>query len=288
MKAITSVERYKKTTYVKNSVKEFILVISIILVLLPFLWAIILSFKSNGEILSGTLSFPEVLRWENYEKAWNTIDFLVLIKNTLIISVVAISISIFINILSSFALARMDFGKGRLQNAFYVYFIIGLLVPVFVLIYPVFVMNNAIGTIDTLWAVILPYIGWSAPMNTLLLVGAFKTIPKSLEEAAVIDGCSPWKILWKVDVPVVRSAIITAIIIQFLGTWNEFAVSVVMLTSPEVQTISLAASKFVGIHNTDFGAMAAAVVILSIPQVIAFTYFQKFIVADMTAGSVKG
>jgi len=288
MKEIASVEKYKKKRYLTNGTKEFLLLISIILILLPFLWAIVLSFKNNSEILSGTLSFPEVIRWENYEKAWETIDFFVLVKNTLIISVVAISISIAINILSSYAISRMDFGTGKLQKIFYVYFIIGLLVPVFVLIYPVFVMNSAIGTIDSLWAVILPYIGWSAPMNTLLLVGAFKTIPKSLEEAAVIDGCSPWKILWKVDMPIVRSAIITAITIQFLGTWNEFAVSVVMLTSPEVQTISLAASKFVGIHNTDFGAMAAAVVILSIPQVIAFTYFQKFIVADMTAGSVKG
>lgn len=288
MKQVETIERYKRTQAAKKAGYEFLLVISIILILLPFAWAIILSLKTNSEILSGSLGFPETPAWENYVKAWNTIDFPVLVRNTLVISAVAISISIFLTILGSFAISRINIGRGKLQKFFYTYFIIGLIVPVFVLLYPIYLMNNALGTVDTLWGVIIPYIGWSAPMNSLILVGAFKTIPKSVEEAAVIDGCKPWQILFKVDVPIIRPAIVTVIIISFLATWNEFAVSVVMLTSPEVQTISLAASKFVGIHATDYGSMAAAVVILSIPQVAAFAYFQKFIVSDMSAGSVKG
>ena len=124
-------------------------------------------------------------------------------------------------------------------------------------------------------------------MVTMLLVSAFNTIPASLEEAAVIDGCGTFKLLIRIDIPVIRSAIVTMLIIQFLAIWNEFAVSVIMLTSPEVQTIALASAKFVGIHTTDYGAMAAAVVLLSMPQVAVFSLFQKYVTGDLTAGSVK-
>ncbi len=287
MKQMTIEGAYNRKKTVKKIAFEIILAISVILMLIPFIGVIILSLKPNSEILAGTLGLPATPEWANYTKSMEMIDFPRMIGNTIFVSVITMLIVIVLTVCGSFAISRVNIGKGKLQRFFYVYFIIGLIIPVFVMIYPIYKMNNMIGTVDTLWGVILPYIGWSAPMNTLILVSAFNTIPKTLEEAAVIDGCSPFKILTKVDIPIIKTAITTVLIINFLGIWNEFAVSVIMLTSPDVQVISLAATKFVGIHNTDFGAMAATVVMLSIPQVLAFSYFQKYIVADTTAGAVK-
>lgn len=288
MKNDETIRQYRTKRIIKRSGYEFALFISIILILLPFFWAIVISLKTTTEINSGALSLPQQPAWSNYQKAASIIDFPVLVRNTLIVAVVAISISIFLTILGSFAIGRIKFGMGKLQKLFYTYFIIGQIIPVFVMLYPIYLMMNSIHAVDTLWGVIIPYIGWSAPMNTLILVGAFKTIPSEIEEAAVMDGCKTWQILFKVDVPIIRSAIVTVAIISFLSTWNEFAVSVIMLTSPQVQTISLAASKFKGMYSTDYGAMAAAVVMLSIPQIAAFAYFQKFIVSDTAAGASKG
>ena len=278
---------YKRKSLAKKSVYEVILVISIIIMLIPFIGILYLSIKPNAEILAGDLSIPAAAEWGNYLKAFETIDFGTMIKNTMIIALVTLTAEFVLGIMGSFAISRFKIGKGKLQRFFYTYFIVGLIIPVFLLIYPIYKMNFMLGTLDTLWAVILPYIGWSAPMVTMLLVSAFNTIPASLEEAAVIDGCGTFKLLTRIDRPVIRSAIVTMLIIQFLAIWNEFAVSVIMLTSPEVQTIALASAKFVGIHTTDYGAMAAAVVLLSMPQVAVFSLFQKYVTGDLTAGSVK-
>ena len=271
----------------KRTACEVVLAISIVLMLVPFLGILYLSVKPNAEILAGNLSLPLAAEWANYAKALSAIDFVTMIRNTMIVAVITIAAEFVLGITGSFAISRFKIGTGKLQRFFYVYFIIGIIIPVFVLIYPVYKMNFMLGTLDTLWAVILPYIGWSAPMNTMLLVSAFNNIPDTLEEAAVIDGCGTFRLLTQIDMPIIRPAITTMLIINFLAIWNEFAVSVIMLTSPEVQTISLASAKFVGIHTTDYGAMAAAVVLLSIPQVAVFSMFQKYVTADMTAGAVK-
>ncbi len=278
---------YKRKSMLKKTVYEVILAISIVLMLVPFLGILYLSIKPNGDILAGDLGLPAAAEWANYAKAFATIDFATMIRNTLIVAVITIAAEFVLGITGSFAISRFKIGTGRLQHFFYVYFIIGIIIPVFVLIYPIYKMNFMLGTLDSLWAVILPYIGWSAPMNTMILVSAFNNIPDTLEEAAVIDGCGTFRLLTRIDMPIIRSAITTMLIINFLAIWNEFAVSVIMLTSPEVQTISLASAKFVGIHTTDYGAMAAAVVLLSIPQVAVFSLFQKYVTADMTAGAVK-
>lgn len=278
---------YKRKIMLKRTACEVVLAISIVLMLVPFLGILYLSVKPNAEILAGNLSLPLAAEWANYAKALSAIDFVTMIRNTMIVAVITIAAEFVLGITGSFAISRFKIGTGKLQHFFYVYFIIGIIIPVFVLIYPVYKMNFMLGTLDTLWAVILPYIGWSAPMNTMLLVSAFNNIPDTLEEAAVIDGCGTFRLLTQIDMPIIRPAITTMLIINFLAIWNEFAVSVIMLTSPEVQTISLASAKFVGIHTTDYGAMAAAVVLLSIPQVAVFSMFQKYVTADMTAGAVK-
>lgn len=278
---------YKRKSVCKKTIYEVILAISIVLMLVPFLGILYLSIKPNADILAGDLSLPAAAEWGNYAKAFATIDFATMIRNTLIVAVITIAAEFVLGITGSFAISRFKIGTGRLQHFFYVYFIVGIIIPVFVLIYPIYKMNFMLGTLDSLWAVILPYIGWSAPMNTMILVSAFNNIPDTLEEAAVIDGCGTFRLLTRIDMPIIRSAITTMLIINFLAIWNEFAVSVIMLTSPEVQTISLASAKFVGIHTTDYGAMAAAVVLLSIPQVAVFSLFQKYVTADMTAGAVK-
>lgn len=280
-------KNYEKRALAKKGIYEIILFVSVILMLIPFLTVLYFSIKPTSQIVTGDLSFPHPPEWNNYIKAISTIDFGTMIKNTLHIAVFTLIGEFTLGLFGAYALSRFKIGTGKLQRVLYVYMIIGIIVPSFVYLYPLYKMNNIFGLINTHWAVILPYIGWSAPMSVLMLSSAFSTVPDALEEAAVMDGCGPLRLLLQVELPVIRSSVVTLLVINFLSIWNEFAVSVVMLQYPEVQPISLAATKFVGINATDYGAMVAAVVMLSIPQVSVFSFFQKYVTADLTAGSVK-
>ena len=156
------------------------------------------------------------------------------------------------------------------------------------MILPIYLVMVKAGLYDTLWATILTHIGWTAPMNMMIMVAGFKNVPDSLEEAAIIDGCNIWQVLFKILLPVVKPVISTALILTFLAVWNDFPLAKIMLNSPDVRTISIAAAYFKGQFSTNYALMTAGCVILIVPQLLIFTIFQKYIIDGVTAGAVKG
>jgi raffinose/stachyose/melibiose transport system permease protein len=124
-------------------------------------------------------------------------------------------------------------------------------------------------------------------MNTMIIVGSFKNVPATLDEAAAIDGCGCFGIFFHIDLPLIKSAVITCLIVCFLGCWNEYPLTSIIINSEKLQTVALAASKFRGLYSTDYASMAAGLVILSVPQIVFFSFFQKYIVEGMCSGAVK-
>lgn len=269
-------------------IPQILLFLLVVLMTIPLIWIIFLSLKTNVEIFNEPFALPAIPRWDNYVEAIKVMGLSVLIRNTLLIASISITGGMFMTIISSFAISRMRFGKDRLQNIFYIFFISGVIVPVFVILFPVYIITVKLGLVDTLWAMILPYLGWAAPMNTLIMVGSFRSISTSLEEAAIIDGCGLMKIIFRIEVPILIPTIATTFIISFLGIWNDFPLSVVMLTSPNVRTVALAASYFKGLYSLNYSLMTAGIIILLVPQLIVFSFFQKYIVEGISSGSVKG
>lgn len=254
----------------------------------PVFWLIYLSLKTNTEILTDPMGLPESLQFQNYVDAFNTIPFFSMIKNTVIVICIAVPTALVFSIFAAFALGRMRFGSGRLQNSVYSYFVCGVIMPTCVMILPIYLVMVKVGLYDTLWSTILTHIGWTAPMNMMILVAGFKSIPDSLEEAAIIDGCNSWQILFKVLVPCAKPVISTALILTFLACWNDFPLAKIMLNSPDVRTLSIAAAYFKGTFSTNYALMTAGCVILIVPQLTIFTIFQKYIIDGVTAGAVKG
>lgn len=125
-------------------------------------------------------------------------------------------------------------------------------------------------------------------MNMMIMVTGFKNVPDSLEEAAIIDGCNIWQLLFRILIPVTKPVISTAFILTFLSVWNDFALAKIMLNSPEVRTLSIAAMYFKGVYSTNYALMTAGCVILILPQLLIFTIFQRYIIDGVTAGAVKG
>jgi raffinose/stachyose/melibiose transport system permease protein len=258
------------------------------IVMLPFLWMILLSFKSNSEILTSPFSLPVSLSLENYRSAIATLDLILMYKNTIIIAVITVVVVIIITFMSSFALSRMVFKSGKLKGGLYYFLLLGLAIPPFILLFPIYRITIMFDLMNTHASLILPYIATSISFNTLLFMGFLKGFPKELEEAAIIDGCNLFTLCKSVVLPIIIPVIATIFIFNILYVWNEFPFAVTLISSDSLTTVPLGISEFKGRWNIDYGGIIAATVLVMIPQLIFYGFFQKYIIAGMTAGAVKG
>ncbi|MNO12512.1 Trehalose transport system permease protein SugB [compost metagenome] len=259
-----------------------------LLVLLPFLWMLLLSFKTNSDILSNPFSLPKALSFDNYKRALSTLNMGLLYKNTFIIAAITIVIEIVITFMSSYALARMVFRSERLRRSVTALLMTGLAIPAFILLFPVYRLTIAFGLLNTYASLILPYIATSISFNTLLFTGFLRGFPREIEEAAIIDGTGLLTLAKSVVLPIIMPVVATVFIFNMLYIWNEFPFAVTLISNEGMTTISLGISQFKGRFNIDYGGIIAASTLLIIPQLVFFAIFQRFIIEGMTAGAVKG
>lgn len=271
----------------KKTAMYILMVLITLLVVFPFIWMLVLSFKTNSEILSSPLSLPNSLNVENYRNAFKTLDFLSLYGNTLFVCVISLVIELIITFFSSFVLSRMEFKNRKVVSIIYGFLIMGLSISPFILLFPVYKINVAFG-LRGLLALVFPYVATSISFNTLLLVGYLKSLPTEIDEAAVIDGCSIWDLMLKVILPMAKPVIATIVIFNVLYIWNEYPFASVMLRDISDYTLSMGASFFKGTYTVDYGGIVASSVLIIIPELIFYGIFQKNIVEGMTAGAVKG
>jgi len=272
---------------VKRTLSEIIVLFFVVVTLVPILWIFLMSIKSNIEIFNFPLMLPYRPRWDNYRTAWERVSLPHLAGNTMYIAVFALSIGTTLGILSSFVIARFRHFP-KLTKIFYTYYMSGIITPVFILLLPVFLIVSRFGLTDNHWGLILTYIGWSAAMNTLLLVAAFRNVPSELEEAAAIDGCGTLRICWQIFVPAIKPTLATVLLLSFLGVWNEFPLASVLIFNPGQYTIALATSFFKGMYSIDYAVMTSAIMLIVLPQLILFAFFQRFVIEGVTAGAIKG
>ena len=271
----------------KKTTMYILMAIITVLVVFPFVWMLVLSFKTNSEILSTPLSLPKTLNLENYKHALETLNFPKLYGNTLFVCIISLIIELVITFLSYFVLARMEFKNKKLKKLLYGFLIMGLSISPFILLFPVYKINVFFGLRGKL-ALIFPYVATSISFNTLLLVGYLKSLPTEIDEAAVIDGCTIWDLMVRVILPMTKPVIATIVIFNVLYIWNEFPFASVMLRDVSDYTLSMGASFFKGTYTVDYGGIVASSVMIIIPELIFYGIFQKNIVEGMTAGAVKG
>jgi raffinose/stachyose/melibiose transport system permease protein len=266
----------------------FLIYIITFVVMIPFLWMLLLSFKTNSEILNSPFSLPDSFSFHNYQKAIETLDILLMYKNTFIIAGITIVGQIIITFMSSFALSRMVFKSNKLKSGLNFYFLLGLAIPPFILLFPVYRLTIELGLMDTHASLVLPYIATSISFNSLLFIGFLKGFPKEIEEAAIIDGCNLFSLCRKIVLPMIMPVVATIFIFNILYVWNEFPFAVTLISDESLSTIPLGISEFKGRWSIDYGGIIAASILIMIPQLVFFGFFQKYIIEGMTAGAVKG
>ena len=257
-----------------------------LLVIIPLLWMVLLSFKTNTEIMTSPLSMPKSLNFENYKHAMEILNYGQLYGNTMFVCAASIVLELVITFFSSFVIARMEFNK-KIKGLLYTYLIAGLSISPFILLFPVYKINVFLGLSGKM-GLILPYVATSISFNTLLLVGYLKTLPMEIDEAALMDGCNIWQLMLKVILPMTKPVIATVVIFNVLYIWNEFPFASIMLRDVTDYTLSMGASFFKGTYTVDYGGIIASSIMIIIPELIFYGVFQKNIVEGMTAGAVKG
>ncbi|WP_325176732.1 carbohydrate ABC transporter permease [Paenibacillus alkalitolerans] len=279
----------KAAAYSRNNVPLTMLAYAVtFLVMIPLLWMVLLSFKSNEDILNHPFTLPKAVSFENYARALETLNLGLMYKNTFIIAIVTIVIEILITFMSSYALARMVFRSEKLRRSITAFLLMGLAIPAFILLFPVYRITIMLGLNNTYASLVLPYIATAISFNTLLFTGFLRGFPREVEEAAVIDGCGLISLGRSVVFPIVMPVVATVFIFNVLYIWNEFPFAVTLISDDSLTTISLGISQFKGRFNIDYGGSIAASMLIIIPQLVFFGFFQRFIIEGMTAGAVKG
>jgi raffinose/stachyose/melibiose transport system permease protein len=252
----------------------------------PFIFMVFTSLKSPAELLGGSpFSPPTEVRWGNYPRAWDTGKIGQFGLNSLIITIIKVPLGILISALAAFVLSRLRF---RFQQVLFLLFVMGTMIPVQVAMIPLFDTMQRANLLNTYIGVILPYIAFGLPYQIFLLRGFFKDIPRELDEAARIDGCSNFGLFWRVIIPLSIPALTALFIIDFVATWNEFAIALVLLPSPEMWTIPLGLQSFQGRFSTQYHLLNAAIVTSIVPVIVVYVLFQRYFISGLTTGAVKG
>jgi raffinose/stachyose/melibiose transport system permease protein len=257
------------------------------IIVLPLLWIVLLSFEPNSHILAQPFSLSH-LGIGSYQTALKTLHLLTLYKNTFVLAICSVTIGVVISFMSSFALSRMVFRHRRLQSTLRYFFLAGLAVPVYVLLFPVYRLDLEFHVFGTYLALILPYVAVSIPFNTLLFTGFLAQLPSEIEEAAVVDGSGLITLCLRVVIPLMRPVLATVTVFNAIYVWNEFPFAVTLINKASLTTIALGVSQFQGVYSIDYGAMMASATMVLVPQLVIYAVFQKQVVAGLTLGAVKG
>jgi raffinose/stachyose/melibiose transport system permease protein len=271
-------------------IQYFILSIVVVIMFVPIVILIFGSLKTTGDMYSQPYTIPNPPHWENLWGILSTPVFWVMLRNSVIVMLGTTAGVVFVCGLAAFVFARLDFrGKGWFFNLFTV----GLMFPINVAILPVyFVLRQLdemnIPMIDTLWGVILVQLAFQISGNIMILRGFFTAIPSELQDAAYIDGCNNFDLVWRILLPLARPALAAVAALTMIVSWNDLLVPLIVLNSDELWTLPLGTMQFQGQYAQDLALVSAFVALSAIPTVIFYIFAERQIVSGLTAGAVKG
>jgi N-acetylglucosamine transport system permease protein len=262
---------------------------------LPLLWAIVSSFKTNTEFLGDPFSLPGAAHVENFGRAWTVANIGQYFVNSVIVVVISVPLTMLLGAMAAYVLARYEFPGNRIV---YFGFVAGLIFPVFLALVPLFfvVRNTAnlplIGELlglNSHLSLALVYVAFSLPFTVFFLTAFFRTLPDSIAEAAIVDGCSHFGLFFRVMLPMAKPGLISIGLFNVLGHWNQYVLPVVLMNEQDKKVLAqgLASLAISQGYRGDWTALFAGLVIALLPVLIVYVLFQKQVQAGLTAGVLK-
>jgi ABC-type glycerol-3-phosphate transport system permease component len=250
----------------------------------PFLWVVLTSIRPQSEIFTdGFRLVSETVTLQNYQELFNS-DFPLFIRNSLVVCLTATFLSVSISSLAAYSFSRRRF---RLRNFLLALFAFSQLFPFIVLITPIYTIFVGLGLVNTYIGLIIVYIAITIPFSVYLLLGYLDSVPRSLDEAALIDGCTTVGAIFRVVLPVAWPGVATTAIYAFIVAWEEFLLALTLMTDRQLMTVPVGLAGFFGEYTTQWDLVMAASVIATLPTLVLFFIVQKKLASGLAAGSVK-
>lgn len=274
---------------VKKAVFFVMTILFLLFTIGPFIWTFIIAITPQAALFLPTSDFlPEHITWSNFQNLFSgsrrSITYFNGLKNSIKAVVLTISIGVPISMMSAYALSRMEFrGRKIIKNAL----LITMVIPVMATIIPLYKMFAAGKMLDNMFWLCVVYVSSYLPMATWMISNYFATIPKELEEAALIDGCGLCNAFFKIILPLSYPIVLSVSLIMFLNTWSQFQIPLILASSMDTKPMAIVVSEFVTKDSVDYGLIAAAGIIALIPPAFCAIIFRKYLISGMIKGSVK-
>lgn len=270
-----------------------------VIVIYPMAWSLVAAFKTDAEIFRTPWSIPASLQYENFSRAWTKAQIGAYIGNTFLVIIPAIFFTLLLSSMAAYVLARFEFAGKRLLSTM---FLVGMMFPVFLALVPLYLVMRYIKEftgfpmLNTFHGLIIVYIAYSLSWTIFFMTGFFKTLPKEIAEAAMIDGASHSQVFFKVMLPLSKPGLVSAGIFNFLGQWNQFILPTVLMSNANVEAgqtryvVSQGLYYFQNqqMYQSDFSGLFAAVAIITMPTLLVYLIFQDRIEKGLTVGALKG
>lgn len=270
----------------KKIVSSVVLFAFTVLMWVPIYYFVIGAFKKRTDIVKHPLVINlKMFTTENFSYTIKKMKLFSALGNTAFITVLALVLIIIAGSLAGFAIARI---KGKLFNIYYGAVVSLMVIPFIGALIPLISLIKDLGLYNNLWGCVLIQAAWNLPFAIFLFTGFMRGIPKELEEAAYIDGCSTVGIYWRMFLPLLKPVIATCCIRSGIGIWNDYLVTNTLLNSVKMPTLMVAIYQFFGQYVSEYGYAFAGIIMASLPVIVAFIFLQKYFIKGLTAGAVKG
>ncbi|WP_373231213.1 carbohydrate ABC transporter permease [Cohnella sp.] len=252
-------------------------------ILIPFFMVVINSLKDLAGSAEMSLTLPKIWHFENYVTVYREANILQAFKNSFVISFAAVAGLVIFSAMAGYVLQRR---KNKFTEMVNLAIMLGLVVPMFII--PTYVLAKNLHLTGGLEGMILVCIAINFPIGVFLFSGYYKTIPKEIDESALLDGCGPYSLFFRIILPLLMPITATNIVIQFLSVWNDFGTSIYFLNSQANYNLIMTTFLFFGTHSADWNYVFADLVFISVPVIIMYLFFQRFVISGLTNGAVKG
>lgn len=261
-----------------------LLIILSILMIYPIVIIVITAFKPNLEVLTNPTGLPISPTFDNFVTSWNEADFTNLFANSILLTLVSMTVATFVAALASYAIVRQ---ATKIGSGIYLLLAAGIFLPMQLALVPQFRVVRDLGLINSYAGVILLYIAGALPFGVFLMAAFMRQVPREIVEAAVIDGAGYFQLFWRIFFPLARPAVATFWVLQGVGVWNDYLVPQLLLTDPGKRTLTTGVLYFKAQYLADWGNIMAAVLIMSLPILLLFVFAQRYFVSGLYAGAVK-
>jgi raffinose/stachyose/melibiose transport system permease protein len=254
-------------------------------IVVPVLFGVLGGFKDNGQLSTHPFALPSPWVSENYSEILGSIGFWLPLGNSLLIALLTTVLVVLSSAMAAFVFARYAF-RGR--ELLFTLFTIGLMFPFAVAILPLYILLRGLHLLDNPFGVVLPQVAFGLPVTITILRGFFRTIPADVEEAALLDGCTPLSFFWRILLPMARPALATVSVLAIVASWNNFLLALVVFNDPAWWTLPLGVTQFQGQYAADIARVLAYVVLAMVPALALYAVAQRQLIGGLTSGATKG